>query len=89
MAYDVLSRLKAEGRLFDCVIEVADKGSPSGRKAVFGKDIIELGRSRIVFLGGETGNEKLAAPMEAVQEIFCSDKVIWRKKRRIERIYPR
>jgi hypothetical protein len=89
MAYDVLSKLKAEGRLFDCVIEVADESLPGKKKAVFGKDVIELSRSNILFLGGETGHERISVPIESVLEIFCSDKVLFRKKRRIDRIYPR
>ena len=89
MAYDVLSKLKREGILGGCSILVSDDSSPRGSRRIFGRDITAVSLSCISFKGGETGHESLSAPINSVLEIESGGRVIYRKKKRIERIYPR
>jgi len=89
MAYSVLAKLKAEGPLRNCSITVSDRDSLRRHKTFFGRDITRITRSGIEFRGGETGHEKLAVPMESVVQIELYGKILYRKKKRIKRIYPR
>ena len=89
MAYDLLSKLKADGTLSGCSIVVSDKDSLRNSRTVFGRDIRRITTSRIELLGGETGHERFSIPMDSIQEIRLRNRVIYRKKKRIERIYPR
>jgi hypothetical protein len=88
MAYDVLNRLKA-GMLRHCSIVVSDKNALRKHRTLFGRDITSITRSGIEFRGGETDHEKLAVPMESVEEIELKGRTVYRKKKRIKRIYPR
>jgi uncharacterized protein (UPF0248 family) len=89
MVFDVLNRLKAEGSLKGCSITVSDKNALRKHRTLFGRDISRITRSGIEFRGGETGHERLSIPMESVQEIRTGARTVYRKKKRIERIYPR
>lgn len=89
MAYSVLAKLKAEGSLRNCSITVSDKDSLRRHRTIFGRDITGFTRSGIELKGGETGNERLSVPIESVQEIKVGRTTVFRKKKRIERIYPR
>ena len=89
MAYDFLNRLKADGMLRQCSIVVSDKNALRKHRTLFGRDITSITRSGIEFRGGETGHEKLAVPMESVEEIELKGRAVYRKKKRIKRIYPR
>ncbi len=89
MARDLLNKLKAEGSLKECSILVSDDSSLRNTRRVFGRDVTRLNLSRIEFRGGETGHERLAVPMEAVIEIEREGQVLYRKKKRIVKIYPR
>jgi hypothetical protein len=89
MAYGLLNRLKAEGKLGACSILVSDESALRKHRTLFGRDINRVTRSYIEFRSGETGHEKLAVPMESVEEIELKGRTIYRKKKRIKRIYPR
>lgn len=89
MAYDFLNRLKADGMLRHCSIVVSDKNAMRKHKTLFGRDITSITRSGIEFRGGETDHEKLAVPMESIEEIELKGRTVYRKKKRIKRIYPR
>jgi len=89
MTYDVLIKLKAQGLLDGCSIAVSDKDSMRRHRTILGRDIARVTRSSIEFRGGETGHEILSVPIESILEIEYGGKVIYRKKKRIERIYPR
>jgi hypothetical protein len=89
MAFDVLNRLKADKSLRSCSIIISDKDSQRGHRTVFGRDITGFTRSSIELKGGETGNERLSIRMESVQEIRVGRTAVYRKKKRIERVYPR
>jgi hypothetical protein len=89
MAYDLLSKLKADGTLGGCSITISDNYSLRGRRTIFGRDITGFTRSSIELKGGETGNERLTVPIESIHEIKVGRITVFRKKKRIERIYPR
>ena len=89
MVYSVLNKLLAEGRLKLCSITVFHKGAIGNRKTVFGREISRITRSRIEYIGGESGYEKLGIPLESVMEIEVDGKTVFRKKKRIKKIYPR
>ncbi len=89
MPYNILSRLSAEGLLESCSIIVFHKGAIGDRKTIFGRDISKLTRSRIEHIGGESGYERLSAPIDSVIDIEANSATIFRRKMRIKRIYPR
>ena len=89
MVYDMLKRLAAEGRLKDCSITVIHSHSADGRKTIHGRDILEVRRSGIEYAGGEAGRERLKAPLDSVLGIEFRCRPVYRKKKRIERVYPR
>jgi uncharacterized protein (UPF0248 family) len=89
MAYSVLNKLKSEGVLRNCSITVSDSDSFRRHKTIFGRDVVRITVSGIELLGGETGHESLSVPINSVQEIRSGGRVVYRKKKRIERIYPR
>lgn len=89
MVYDVLNKLFLEGRLKKCSITVSHKGAVRNIDRIYGRDITGVTRSCIQYLGGETGYEKLSAPLESVLEIEISGKVVFNRKKRIKNIYPR
>ena len=89
MAHSILNKLRSEGKLGSCSIIISDEGSLRKRRTVFGRDVTGLSRSSIEFRGGETGHERTAIPIDSVEEIECDGTVLFRKKRRIDRIYPR
>ena len=89
MVYDMLRRLLLEGKLKDCSITVVHKHSADGRKTVHGRDIVEVKRSGIEYLGGEAGKERLTVSLNSVLGIEFKCKPIFRKRKCIERIYPR
>jgi hypothetical protein len=89
MVFDILSSLERQGRLNQCSISVSDKSGPRGRRMIFGRDITGLSRSHIEHAGGETGYEIFRTPVNAILQVELENKIVFRKKSRIERIYPR
>jgi uncharacterized protein (UPF0248 family) len=89
MAYNILSKLLAEGRLKSCSVAVFHRGATGNRKTLFGRDITGITRSHIEHAGGETGYERLKTPMESVMEIEAGGRTVFRRKKTIKRIYPR
>lgn len=89
MAYDVLNRLKSDRLLGECSITISDKSALRKRRTLFGRDITRITRSGIKFRGGETGHEMLSVPMESVEQIELDGRTVYRRKKRIVRIYPR
>lgn len=86
MVRGILRKLESEGRMGGCSLSY-DRGG--ARMTVFGRDIIRIGRSSVTFLGGETGREEFSIPLEAIREIEAGGRTLFRKKKRIERVYPR
>ncbi len=89
MAYNILSKLLAEGRLKSCSITVFHKGATGNRRMVFGREISRITRSHIEHAGGESGYERLSTPLESVMEIGVEGRTVFRRKKTIRRIYPR
>jgi uncharacterized protein (UPF0248 family) len=89
MAYDILKKLLAEGRLKSCSITAFQKGAAGNRRTVFGREISGVTRSRIIYAGGETGYERLSIPLESILEIEVDGRTVFRRRERIKRIYPR
>ena len=89
MPYDMLRRLFMEGRLKDCSITFMHEHSANGRKTIHGRDITGVKRSGIEYLGGESGREKLTADLNSITGIEFECRPVFRKKKRIEKIYPR
>jgi hypothetical protein len=89
MAYSVLAKLKAEDSLRSCSITVSDRDSLRRHRTLFGRDITGFTRSSVEVKGGETGHENLSVSMESILEIKVGRRTVYRKKKRIVRIYPR
>ncbi|GEM_PF-1620506 len=89
MAYDILKGLESGGRLGSCSIALKGEGIAGGRAFVFGRDIVSVDRQKVTFRGGETGQEALTLPLEEIQEIESGGRTVFRKGRRIERVYPK
>ena len=88
-AFDTLRRLESGGRLEDCVVRASGKGIMNGSQTVYGRCIKRFNRSFLEFCGGETGRESLRIPMHNIQSIEHSSRLIFIKKKVIERIYFR
>ncbi len=89
MVYHILKKLLTEGRLMDCSIIIFHKNAVRNRKTIFGRDITGITRSDLKYIGGESFQEKLTVPLESVLEIECCGQTLFRKKKRIEKVYPR
>ena len=90
MAYNILNKLKSEDRLKKCSISIRREDVVNKREFIFGRDITAITRSRIVFAGGETGQEELSIPLESIREISLEGRIVFRKRKRgAERVYPR
>jgi hypothetical protein len=89
MSRDLLRKLQIEGSLKKCSILIPDDSMPRKSRRIFGRDITGINLSRIDFNGGETGHETLSIPIGSVLEIERGGRILYRKKKRIERIYPR
>lgn len=83
MAYDILMRLIQSDSLRGKTIVLKD------RSIITGGSIIEVNRSEIRYLGGESNIEELTVPIERVMEIRSNHNLLYRRKKKIDRIYPR
>jgi len=83
MVYDFLNRLFREGELKDKTIVFSD------RSIITGGTVSDVNRSEIIYYGGESGHELLTRSIEKISEIRQNEALIYRRKRRIEKIYPR
>ncbi len=89
MVFDILNRLRQGGKLYSCSITVFQPGAINDRGSVFGREIIDFNKSGIRFRGGETGYEEFTVSLENVLEIESGGNIIFKKKPRIKRVYPR
>lgn len=89
MVYGILRKLESEGRLRKCSITLFRKDVIGGKEFFFGRDIVSLDRSCIILAGGETGQEETRVPLEAIKEVESDGRPVFRKKGRIEKVYPR
>jgi uncharacterized protein (UPF0248 family) len=89
MVYDILAGLKKNRRLLESLLVLADRSSLDGKKRIPGSLIREVQRSFIVIESGETGQEAERVPLDKIMEIRSGGRILFRKGRRIERIYPR
>lgn len=89
MAYDVLRKLERTGKLVHSLLLVADRNSLDGKRRVPGSLVREVQRSFISIDSGETGHETLRIPLDRIIEIRSGRRIVFRKGKRIERIYPR
>jgi len=89
MLYDILNRLKKSGRLYSCSITIYHPGAVGNRRFLFGREIVDFSASGIRFRGGETGYEEFTVPLEDVLTVESGGAVVFRKKPRIEKVYPR
>lgn len=89
MVYDVLKRLESGGRLDKCSIALFRKDVAGGKMFIFGRDLVKIDRSCVTFMGGETGQEELTVPLEAIRQVESEGRALFRRKGRIEKVYPR
>ena len=83
MVYDVLNRLMQSDSLRDKIIVLKDKS------VILGGSIFDVTRSHINFYGGESNCEELTMPIENITEIRQNERVIFKRKKRVEKVYPR
>jgi hypothetical protein len=86
MAYDFLSRLSVEDELRSKTIVYSENGKES---MVTGGTVFEITRSEVRFYGGESNMEELSIPISSITEIRHNHKLVFRAKKRIDKIYPR
>lgn len=89
MVHDILSGLEKMGNLSESFLLVADRQSLDGKKRLPGSLITEIRRGWIVFETGETGQEKVMIPSDKILEIRSGGRTLFRKSRRMEKVYPR
>jgi hypothetical protein len=83
MVYDMLVKLLNSDGLRDKTIVLKDNSIiPGGR-------VFEVNRSEIRYFGGESSYEEFLAPIEKIAAIRQNEKVIFKRRKRIERVYPR
>lgn len=89
MVFNVLTRLKHGNKIRSCAITVSNPGAINGRNFVFGRDIVNFNKSAIRFRGGETGYEEFTVPLDDVISVESGGKIIFRKRPKIDKVYPR
>ena len=89
MIYEILLNLKKSKRLYSSSMTIHHKGAVNDKRFIFGREVIGFNTSVIRFRGGETGYEELSVPLEDVIEIESGGKVVFRRKPRIKKVYPR
>ena len=89
MVYGILRKLESEGRLRKCSIALFRKDVKGRKEFIFGRDIVDIDRSCVSFLGGECGQERHTGPREAIREVESGGRAVFRRKKRIERVYPK
>ena len=89
MIYEILLNLKKSKHLYSCSMTIHHKGAVNDRRSLFGREVIDFSKSAIRFRGGETGYEEFSVPLEDVNEIVSNGKVVFRRKPRIKKVYPR
>jgi uncharacterized protein (UPF0248 family) len=85
MVPDILDRLSSDELNFTEIF-FYENGT---KKTVYGRDIVRFDRSHLVFIGGESIYEEFTIPTEKVIEIKVDGRTVFKKKSRIERVYPR
>ena len=83
MVYDELNRLLSSDNLRRMTIVLSDES------VVTGGTVFDVSRSGIMFYGGESSREELSAPLESIAEIRERERIVFRTKKRIHKIYPR
>ena len=83
MVYDVLVKLSQTDSLRDKTIVMKDNS------IIAGGAVSEVTRSEIKYRGGESGQEVLTEPIDKVIEIRQNESVIYKRKKHIEKVYPR
>jgi hypothetical protein len=83
MVYDIINRLLQSDSLRDKTLILKDK------TIVTGGTIFDLTRSEIKYLGGESNMEEFTIPLEEIKEIRRNHHIIFKRKKRIDKIYPR
>ncbi len=89
MVYGILRKLESESRLSQCSLALFREDVVNKREFIFGRDITGIDRSCVVFTGGETGREEFSIPLESIRQIEVDGRTVFRRKRKIEKIYPR
>ena len=89
MVYDMLKKLLIEGKLKDCSITVAHGASASKTRTIHGRDVVQVSRSGIEYRGGEAGKERFNVPLKSILGVEFGGRLVYRKKKQVERIYPR
>jgi hypothetical protein len=89
MIYEILLRLKREKKLYSCSMTIHKPGAVKNKRFLFGREIVGFNMSGIRFRGGETGYEVLTVPLEDVLEIESGGRMVFKRKPRIKKVYPR
>ena len=83
MVYDILAKLSQSDSLRDKTLILKDNSIITGGK------VTDITRAEIVYLGGESGNEVFTEPLENDIAIRHNERVVFKRKRHIEKVYPR
>ena len=86
MVYDLLTRLSMGDELRGKTIVYSENGRES---VVTGGSVFEITRSEVRFYGGESNMEELSIPLSNITEIRHNHELVFRARKRIEKIYPR
>jgi hypothetical protein len=89
MVYSALVDLKSRGKLRTSSITVSDSAAVRKKRYVFGREITGFDRRHIRFRGGESGYEELSLPLEKIIEIESGGRIVFKRKPRIKKVYPR
>jgi uncharacterized protein (UPF0248 family) len=86
MVLDILNNLELSGKMAECeiVISVEDHN-----EVILGGDVLKVNKAGMSYTGGESGYERFEVPLEKIIEIRRGKEVIYRRKKYIDRIYPK
>ena len=87
--YDMLKKLKSSGKLKDCSITIAHQASASKTRTIHGRDVTDIRMNGVEYVGGEAGKERFMVPLKSILGIELGGRLVYRKKKTIEKIYPR
>ena len=80
MGYDILNKLKYQGRLGECKVTITHRGAPDDVMEISGYDITEVKKSNFYYKN-ESGDD-VFIPYHMILEIIVSGKTMWKKRAR-------
>ncbi len=76
MVFQILNRLKWQGKLHEAEIIIVHRGAPENRKTIKGSGITELKKGYFYY---KSKNKEIYIPLHRIIEVRQRGKILWRK----------